>query len=109
LHRVLTAPFQWLFFKETIAGAQTQIRLAVDPELNDTTGKYFSDCKESWTMWTACLFKIILIQADDFNKTVLDFSKTLFLFLIKTNTKANNLFQFHSSMLFRFVMKTCNY
>jgi hypothetical protein len=53
LHRVLTAHFQWLFFKETIADAQTQIRLAVDPQLKDTTGKYFSDCKESWTMWTA--------------------------------------------------------
>lgn len=51
--RVLTAPFQAILFKSTIAGAQTQIRLAVDPELVTVTGKYFSDCKESWTMWTA--------------------------------------------------------
>lgn len=50
--RVLTAPFQWILFKDTLAGAQTQIRLAVDPELEKVTGKYFSDCKETWTLWT---------------------------------------------------------
>lgn len=50
---VLTAPFQWILFKDTLAGAQTQIRLAVDPELESVTGKYFADCKECWTMWTA--------------------------------------------------------
>jgi NAD(P)-dependent dehydrogenase (short-subunit alcohol dehydrogenase family) len=35
------------FFKTPIQGAQTQIRLAVDPELESVTGKYFIDCKES--------------------------------------------------------------
>lgn len=50
---VLTAPFQWILFKETLAGAQTQIRLAVDPELETVSGKYFADCKECWTLWTA--------------------------------------------------------
>jgi len=34
------------FFKTPWEGAQTQIRLAVDPELETVTGKYFSDCKE---------------------------------------------------------------
>lgn len=35
-----------LFFKSTKSGAQTTIRLAVDPELEKVTGKYFSDCVE---------------------------------------------------------------
>ncbi|XP_059612876.1 retinol dehydrogenase 14-like [Phlebotomus argentipes] len=39
-------PFLMLFFKTPRNGAQTQIRLAVDPVLEDVTGKYFSDCKE---------------------------------------------------------------
>jgi hypothetical protein len=51
--RVITAPFQWILFKDTSAGAQTQIRLAVDPDLEKVSGKYFSDCKESWTFKTA--------------------------------------------------------
>jgi NAD(P)-dependent dehydrogenase (short-subunit alcohol dehydrogenase family) len=34
------------FMKTPLEGAQTQIRLAVDPELEGVTGKYFSDCKE---------------------------------------------------------------
>lgn len=34
------------FFKTPRSGAQTSIRLAVDPELEKVTGKYFSDCKE---------------------------------------------------------------
>lgn len=49
----MTAPFQWILFKDTLTGAQTQIRLAVDPDVEKTTGNYFSDCKESWTMCTA--------------------------------------------------------
>lgn len=35
-----------IFFKTVEAGAQTQIRLAVDPELENVTGKYFRDCKQ---------------------------------------------------------------
>lgn len=46
---MLTVPFQWVLYKDTVAGAQTQIRLAVDPELDGVTGKYFADCKECWT------------------------------------------------------------
>lgn len=40
-------PMKIFFFKTPISGAQTQIRLAVDPELENVTGKYFSDCKEA--------------------------------------------------------------
>lgn len=37
-------PFSFLF-KTPKAGAQTSIALAVDPDLEKVTGKYFSDCK----------------------------------------------------------------
>lgn len=33
-------------FKTIKSGAQTQIRLAVDPELEKVSGKYFRDCKQ---------------------------------------------------------------
>lgn len=38
-----------LLFKSPVEGAQTSIHLAVAPELSETTGKYFSDCRESTT------------------------------------------------------------
>ncbi|XP_070490607.1 retinol dehydrogenase 14-like [Chironomus tepperi] len=34
------------FLKTPVEGAQTQIRLAVDPDLETTTGRYFYDCEE---------------------------------------------------------------
>lgn len=34
-------PISFLFFKNPVQGAQTSIRLAVDPRLETTTGKYF--------------------------------------------------------------------
>lgn len=34
------------FYRTPEAGAQTQIRLAVDPELEKVTGKYFDNCRE---------------------------------------------------------------
>lgn len=34
------------WMKTPLEGAQTQIRLAVDPELQYVTGKYFENCKE---------------------------------------------------------------
>lgn len=40
-------------FKDTLAGSQTSIKLAVDPSLENVSGKYFSDCKEAVTMFTA--------------------------------------------------------
>lgn len=42
-----------LVFKTAISGAQTTIRLAVDPELENVTGKYFSDCTEARTSCAA--------------------------------------------------------
>lgn len=33
-------------YKTPFEGAQTQIRLAVDPDLRNVSGKYFSDCEE---------------------------------------------------------------
>lgn len=35
-----------LFYKSPLEGAQTTIMLAVEPELEKITGKYFTDCKE---------------------------------------------------------------
>lgn len=35
------------YYKTIHEGAQTQIRLAVDPELKEVTGKYFSDCEKA--------------------------------------------------------------
>lgn len=40
---------RFFFFKSTKSGAQTQIRLAVDPDLENVTGKYFSDCTPART------------------------------------------------------------
>jgi len=37
------------FAKTPLQGAQTQIRLAVDSDLEKVTGKYFSECKEAST------------------------------------------------------------
>lgn len=34
------------FAKSPFEGAQTQIMLAVDPSLDEISGKYFSDCAE---------------------------------------------------------------
>jgi len=42
----ITYPFRFLF-KTPKSGAQTQIALAVDPDLEKVTGKYFADCKVS--------------------------------------------------------------
>lgn len=41
----LIDPFTYYFFKTAKSGAQTSIRLAVDPELEKVTGQYFADCK----------------------------------------------------------------
>lgn len=35
------------FLKTPNEGAQTQIMLAIDPELDNVTGKYYKDCQES--------------------------------------------------------------
>lgn len=41
----LIDPFTYYFFKTAKSGAQTSIRLAVDPQLEKVTGEYFADCK----------------------------------------------------------------
>lgn len=41
IYRKVLAPI----YKTPWEGAQTQIRLAVDPDLEKVTGKYFSDCE----------------------------------------------------------------
>ncbi|XP_055325566.1 uncharacterized protein LOC129579481 [Sitodiplosis mosellana] len=41
----LIDPFTYYFFKTAKSGAQTSIRLAVDPELDKVTGQYFADCR----------------------------------------------------------------
>ena len=42
IYRTILKPF----YKTIHEGAQTQIRLAVDPDLREVSGKYFSDCEE---------------------------------------------------------------
>lgn len=41
----LLDPFTYYFFKTAKSGAQTTLRLAVDPHLETVTGQYFADCK----------------------------------------------------------------
>jgi retinol dehydrogenase 12 len=45
IYKKLCAPF----FKTPFEGAQTQIKLALDPDLVKVTGKYYSDCEEDIT------------------------------------------------------------
>lgn len=39
-------PIKWIVYKSPEAGAQTQIMLSLEPELENVTGKYFTDCAE---------------------------------------------------------------
>lgn len=43
--QTLCDPISSFAFKTAKSGAQTTIAVAVDPELENVTGKYFSDCK----------------------------------------------------------------
>lgn len=45
LAKYVIRPIFGPFFKTPSEGAQTQITVALDPELANVTGKYFSDCK----------------------------------------------------------------
>lgn len=38
-------PFTYFCFKTCKSGAQTTLRVALDPELENVSGKYFADCK----------------------------------------------------------------
>lgn len=44
--RAIINPIKKLFYKNPEHGAQTSVMLAVEPELEKVTGKYFVDCKE---------------------------------------------------------------
>ncbi|XP_017027013.1 retinol dehydrogenase 13-like [Drosophila kikkawai] len=43
--QVVTSPIRWAFFKTPKSGAQTSLYAALDPDLKDVSGLYFSDCK----------------------------------------------------------------
>jgi NAD(P)-dependent dehydrogenase (short-subunit alcohol dehydrogenase family) len=43
---IITKPLIWIFYKTPKNGAQTQIKVSIDPELEEVTGKYFADCCE---------------------------------------------------------------
>uniref|UniRef100_A0A336LUI6 NADP-retinol dehydrogenase n=1 Tax=Culicoides sonorensis TaxID=179676 RepID=A0A336LUI6_CULSO len=43
--KLFVQPFLWPFMKTPIAGAQTTLYAALDPDLEKITGKYFSDCQ----------------------------------------------------------------
>lgn len=44
--RAIYRPILKPFYKTVYEGAQTSIRLAVDPDLDEVSGKYFADCEE---------------------------------------------------------------
>ena len=46
----LVKPFIFFIFKNPCEGAQTNIYCAVSEDLDDETGKYFSDCREKKLM-----------------------------------------------------------
>ncbi|XP_055707577.1 retinol dehydrogenase 13-like [Phlebotomus papatasi] len=43
----LLKPFSWILLRTPKSGAQTSITLAIDPDLEKVSGKYFSDCREA--------------------------------------------------------------
>lgn len=43
--KVFVKPLLWPFMKNPESGAQTTLYLALDPELQKVSGKYFSDCE----------------------------------------------------------------
>ena len=43
--RKIINPFLYFFFKTPTSGAQTTLALALDPDLEKVSGKYFRDCK----------------------------------------------------------------
>ncbi|XP_024937925.1 retinol dehydrogenase 13 isoform X2 [Cephus cinctus] len=47
LSAIFVRPLVWPFIKSPLQGAQTIIYAAVEPQLKDVSGKYFSDCKET--------------------------------------------------------------
>lgn len=44
--KILVYPLMWPFLKTPVNGAQTTLYCALDPELENVTGRYFADCRE---------------------------------------------------------------
>lgn len=44
--KIIVYPLMWPFLKTAVNGAQTSLYVALDPDLEKVTGKYFSDCKQ---------------------------------------------------------------
>lgn len=44
--RVSTLPWVWLFLKTAKQGCQTVVYAAIDPSINEYSGRYFSDCEQ---------------------------------------------------------------
>ncbi|XP_014486757.1 PREDICTED: retinol dehydrogenase 13-like isoform X2 [Dinoponera quadriceps] len=45
LIKLIMQPWMWLFLKSAVQGAQTAVYVAVNRELREHSGKYFSDCQ----------------------------------------------------------------
>lgn len=45
----LVKPLIWPFLKTARSGAQTSLYVALDPSLDNTSGKYFADCEAKET------------------------------------------------------------
>lgn len=45
--KIFVYPLFWIILKTPVNGAQTSLYVALDPELENVTGKYFADCKEA--------------------------------------------------------------
>lgn len=45
--KIFVYPLMWPFLKTAVSGAQTSLYVALDPDLEQTTGQYFSDCKQT--------------------------------------------------------------
>lgn len=44
--KVFVYPLMWPFMKNPVAGSQTTLYCALDPDLEQVTGQYFADCKQ---------------------------------------------------------------
>lgn len=45
--KIFVYPLMWPFLKTSVSGAQTSLFCALDPDLENISGKYFADCKQT--------------------------------------------------------------
>lgn len=45
--KIFVYPLMWPFMKSPVSGAQTTLYCALDPDLENITGQYFADCKQT--------------------------------------------------------------